>query len=123
MIVRDVKSEDIQFIERLNSLQSDFKIHNFNNYIIDKLVFEGEAVIAYGIVKRMAEAIVLLDPNIPAITRTKALIELMKYAEMAAKRNDCEQLHVFVKDSRLVSMLENKFGFVKTKDIVLCKGL
>jgi hypothetical protein len=123
MIVRPILDEDIQIIHQLNELQADFKLNNFDNIIIERLAFDGKTNIAYGVVKKMAEAIILLNPNVPAPTRVKALTELMEFAEFGTSRAGLDQLHCFVKDEKLARMLENKFKFIRTKDIVLVKNL
>lgn len=122
MIIREVTKDDLETIEHLNSLQGDFKITTENACIIDRIVYEGNKVIAYGVVKKLAEAIILVNPKVPQITRAKAMRELMKYAEIGSKNAGCEQLHCFVKDLRLARTLENQFGFVQSHDIVLVKN-
>ena len=82
-----------------------------------------EEPVAYGIVKRSGEAIILTNPDAPRVMRSKALAELMKYAELGAVRAGCEQLNCFVSDEKIAAMLEKHFGFVRTKDIVLSKNL
>jgi hypothetical protein len=116
--IREVKKEDILDIEALNK-QQDFSIDTIDDYIIDRIVVENDKPIAYGIVKKMAEAIILVDKQVPKITRSKALIELMKVAIFGAKAADYSQLHVFVKDEKLACALEKHFGFKRAEDIVL----
>ena len=123
MIISVIRTEDLDTIEMLNKLQ-DFKLKNLSNCIIDRIVYEDDKTpIAYGIVKRMAEAILLVNPEISIITRAKAMRELMKYAEFGATREGCQQLHCFVHKEELAESLEEHFGFVRSKDIVMVKEL
>lgn len=122
MIVKSIDREDVAIIDALNKLQ-DFKLNTINNAIIHKIAYEGKLPIAYGIAKRMAEAIILVNLEAPIISRAKAMRELMQFAEMGAKREGCEQLHCFVSDAKLANTLESKFGFVKSESIVMVKNL
>jgi hypothetical protein len=121
MIVKQVTNEDIERIAELNDLQKDFKLNNIDNMIIERIVMDGDKTIAYGIVKRMAEAIMLVNPEAPKLSRAKAMRELMKFAELGAKKAECAQLHCFVKDEDLAKSLERQFNFKRTHDIVLSK--
>lgn len=123
LIIRDLLPEDMKTVTLLNSLQKDFKISGIEDKIIDKIVFQRNTPVAYGIVKKMAEAIILLHPHQPKNIKMEVMMGLMKYAELGAKRSGCEQLHVFVKDTKLIRTLEKSFGFSICEDIILCKNL
>lgn len=122
MIIRDITIGDYGLINDLNQLQ-DFKLKNINNAIIDKIVMINDNPIAYGIVKRLAEAIILVNPSAPLISRAKAMRELMSYAEYGSKKEGCEQLHCFVSDEKLAKTLIKHYNFIQTKDIVLIKNI
>lgn len=123
IIVRHPRGEDWEQIQKLNSSQGDFRLTTFENPIIDRIVLVDDKIIAYGIVKHMSEAVMLVNSDAPKITRSKAMRELMNYAEMGAKRAGCEQLHCFVASESVAKILEKKFGFIRSKDIVLVKNL
>ena len=122
MLIKSPTDEDMTIIQRLNEMQ-DFRLHGIGNAIMDRIVFDGDKVIAYGILKNLAEAIFLVNPEVSVLKRAEAMRELLKYAEYAGRRAGCEQIHCFVKDEKLATTLKEKFGFVQTKDIVLVKGL
>ncbi len=122
MIIRELTPSDFGLVAWLNEHQ-DFKLKDLGRCIIDRIALENDNPIAYGIVKRMGEAIILTNPKAPLISRNKALIELMKYAEFGASEAGCEQLNCFVSEERIANMLEKHFGFIRTKDIVLSKNL
>jgi hypothetical protein len=121
MIIRPLTKDDYPLIAWLNERQ-DFKLHHLGNHIIDRIVFDDHGP-AYGIVKKIGEPIILVNPDASLATRSKALRELMKYAEFGAVQYGCEQLHCFVSDERVARILERHFGFIRTKDIVLSKNL
>lgn len=122
MIIREIGRDDLEIIDKLNKVQ-DFKLSDIKHCIVDRIVYEGTEIVAYGIVKRMAEAILLVNPAISKLTRAKAMRELMIVAEAYSKKSDCQQLHCFVKDDKLAKLLEKQFGFKLTSDLVLCKDL
>jgi hypothetical protein len=121
--IRQVEEHDFKVIEELNKLQIDFRLTNLENCIIDRIVFDGNVPVAYGIVKKLAEAIMLINPRCSRVTRAKAMRELMHYAESGAKKEGCEQLHCFVSDAKLARTLERQFRFVQSSDIVLVKNI
>lgn len=116
--LRSITTDDIPEINKLNEHQH-FKLENLENCIIDQLA----PGVAYGIVKHFAEAIILVNPEVPKITRAKALRELMKIAIFGSKKAGLAQLHCFCRDESVAKLLERKFGFIRTKDIVLVKNL
>ena len=123
LTIKSIEESDYKAIDDLNNKQTDFKLDNINNCIVDKIVYDGRVAIAYGIVKRMAEAIMLVNHNSPRLLRAKAMRELMIYAESATKAEGLDQLHVFVHDVQLARSLERQFGFVQAADVVLVKNL
>jgi len=84
---------------------------------------DGDAVLAYGMVRKFGEAIFITDCNVSSFKRAKALDRLMEVAIMASQKCGLEQLHVFVKDPKLVASLERHYGFVRNPDIVLIRDL
>ena len=111
-------------IEFLEEKSIDFKLPKNLKPVIDRLLINQlNQPIAYGVVNTTAEAIILVNDDMPLITRARALRELMHYAEFGTSKAGISQLHCFVKDEKLAKLLENKFDFIRTKDIVLVKNL
>lgn len=122
MIVRQYKESDLDRLIELNE-QQDFKLSTIKNRIWDCIIEQDNKIIAYGIVKPMAEAIILLDLKAPKISRARAGRQFLLDAQIAARKVGCEQLHVFNSDEKLSQMQEEHFGFIRTKSIVLAKDL
>lgn len=122
MIIKQVEREDLSVIMQLNELQ-DFKLDGIGNSIVDRIVYEGNEPIAYGTVKRTAEAILLVNPNTPLLTRARAMRELMIIAQAGTYEAGIKQLHCFVKNRQLCESLIKQFGFIETKDFVLVKNV
>jgi hypothetical protein len=123
MHIKHVTDKDIEKIAYLDSLQEGFKLRNTDNMIIERLVMQDNEPLAYGIVKGMAEAIILTNPKFPQVTRARAMAELMQYAEFGTARAGLSQVHCFTSNERIAKALERKFGFIRTKDIVLVKNV
>lgn len=122
MIARNFKPEDTADVIRINA-QQDFRIKDRYSCIVDATVENNGNIVAYGIVKNLAEAIVLVDLEKPKLTRMKAIRELMKVAMFGAARKGIPQLHCFVSDRALADLLIKHYGFVESKDIVLVKNI
>lgn len=122
MILSQNVNKYLTQINRINK-QQDFRLSDINNYIVDRVVIDRDRVVAYGIVKKMAEAIILLDQDASRFSRAKAMKELMEVAETGSKLVGCQQLHLFVKNADLAESLERHFGFEQSQDIVLVKEL
>ena len=123
LLVKEPDENDLAIIEYLNNLQVGFKLDDLNSRIIHKLVFDGTVPVAYGITKRIGEAIFLVNPKASKLLRARAMMELMKHAEYGSKIDNCYQLQCFVGDPNLVKLLEKQYQFTKTKDSVLVKNL
>jgi len=114
------------WIKKLSDKQKDFKLPDRLIPVIERTILDDKnEPIAYGVVQLTAEAIILTDPDIPIITSAKAMRELMQWAEFGTDKAGISQLHCFVKNTneKLARTLERKFGFIRTKDIVLVKNL
>jgi hypothetical protein len=124
MDIRIPTNHDLEKISYLDTLQEGFKLRNTDNMIIERLVMDKDEPIAYGIVKGMAEAIILTNPKYPQATRAKAMAELMNYAEFGTARAGLAQLHCFTDSEKIARTLERKFGFVRTSSaVVLVKNV
>lgn len=122
LVCRNVNRDDLESIEKLNA-QQEFRLKDLDNCVIDKIVLENEKEIAYGITKYFAEAIILVNHDVPKITRMKALRELLSYAIWGSKRQGLKQLHVFVLDPKLAEVLKKHYGFKELDGIPLVKDL
>lgn len=121
-MTRSLRDSDIDKLEEINK-QQDFKLYDFNHRIIDAISEVNHEIIAYGIVKRQAEAIILLDKTKPRVARAKALRELMLIAEHAAAKAGCQQLICSTKEENVAKLLSKHFNFVRCSDILMVRNL
>jgi hypothetical protein len=122
MTLSNVTVENIHEVAKLVR-QQDFTLPDIDNCIIDKVVYINDKMAAYGIVKEMSEAIIIVNYEVPKVSRMKALISLLRIAVLGAVDKGHKQLHVFVKDEELAKLLEKKFNFIRSKDICLVRNL
>jgi hypothetical protein len=103
--------------------QVSFDVREDAPRIVDRIVTDNDALIAYGVVRKFGEAVFITDDNVSRFKRARALDALMEVAIMASRKCGLEQLHVFVKDPKLASSLEKHYGFVRNTDIILIRDL
>lgn len=119
---RPLEETDYLELNRLNK-QQDFDLDNIDNPIIDGFITSNENIVAYGIVKHFAEAVILLDLNTSKRTRIGALRELMKVAIFGTERAGLKQLHVFTKNKQVARLLMKHFNFKLEESISLVRNL
>lgn len=105
-------------IERIKE-RHDFDLPNLANAAHGVAVDEKNRVVGYGIVKLMAEAILVLDLERSKKRRLSALEVLLKSAMMDCAEQQIPQLHVFVQDEQFAELLQNHFGFKRCVGIPL----
>ena len=118
MIIRNVNDKDFEIIKKLNESEN-FRLAGSGHIIIDKIVEENDITIAYGVCKRNAEAIILIDSSFNLIKKSKAMRELILYAELGAYKDKCDQLQCFVSSEKLAKTLEKHFGFTRREETIL----
>lgn len=122
MHLRNVIDSDLDTINELNE-QQHFRLSSLNNKLVDKIAIDDNNPVAYGIVKVLAEAVILVNKNVSLFKRAKALQKLLRVAFRACNEENIEQLHVFVRDEHVAQLLEKHYGFVRSSDIVLVKNM
>lgn len=123
MIIRDITDKDYQIINGLNQSEN-FRLAGTGHIVIDNIVEDDGRVIAYGVSKRNAEFIMLVDKTFNIVKRTEAVRELLIHAEVGAFKDKCDQLQCFVSEEKLARSLEKHFGFSRREEkILLVKNL
>jgi hypothetical protein len=91
--------------------------------LADRIVVEGEAVIAYGVLHSFTEGVQITDLSLSAFKRAKAMDLLIESALIETNKLKLEQLHAFVKDPKWAASLEKHYGFVRNPNSVLIRNL
>lgn len=87
------------------------------------VIEDHDIVIGFGVVKVLAEAVMVLEMEEPMPERLKALQLLMDEAIRACHERGIEQLHVFVKNPSLIRLLEKKYGFNVVSDTTMVRSI
>lgn len=107
LITSNVDEESIQSIH-----DSSFPLPQISNpaYVIKKLCIDNGELIGVGLVKIMAEGVLILDSEQPTITRAKAAQAIIEHLKEDAKLAGLSECHIFVKDPKVQEFLRH-LGF------------
>jgi hypothetical protein len=100
----------------------DFSIPSVDGSITNLVVRSDNSsgnIIAFGMVKVLAEAILVMDMNASARNRTQALKVLFMEAFRACRERKIEQMHVSVSDPDFAELLKKHYGFEDCKGQML----
>lgn len=113
MRLQGIRKQDLERLDEIyrEHHEDDFGVPSLSNTITSASAVEGDKIIGYGLVKILAEATMVLDLNESVEDRLEAMKLLMHEAIRACVTKDIKQLHVFVKDKKLVRLLHKKYGF------------
>lgn len=115
--VKESDSDRISEIYRKHHTDT-FGLPNLNRAIDHILLEENNEIVAVGAILQLAEALIILDSSMPKPTRVKAIMKLLNVAIKQARTHKVGQLHAFVKNEKLVHLLE-RFGFKRVTDVPL----
>lgn len=124
MKIRELRREDSDRLkEIIESNGPDFRVPSFKYPIVEGVVTQNEEVIGYGLTRYFSEALIVLDQNLSNYDKAKAILTLFKPCIAAAKREELDELNVFVSDPEYAELLIKHFGFVQFPGISLTKDL
>lgn len=104
--------------------KDEFSLPDLTNAVTFAVVEDDDGiVIAFGIVKVFAEAIMILDQDESDRIKSDAMKLLLSKAENDCKSNGIKQLHTFCKDESFADLLIKHFDFKKIKTVGLSKEL
>ncbi len=83
--------------------------------LAERIVKKEEKLLGYGIVKRFAEAVLVLDKDKTQREKVGTLISLLKAAIRECQIARIDDLHVFSTDPQFSKLLINQFGFQRVK--------
>lgn len=100
-----------------------FSLPDLTNAVTFPVIEDDNGVIvAFGIVKVFAEAIIILDKKSSTRTRRNSIKMMLDKAETDCKSNNIKQLHAFC-ESDFADILIKHFDFKKIKTIGVSKEL
>jgi N-acetylglutamate synthase-like GNAT family acetyltransferase len=121
-MIRKSINEDVSRILEL-CRDTDYESDPFRDILSDRVIIDGEKLIAYGAIKRFTEAVLVLDKSKNVRTKIKALKELLNAAYFETRKVGLTELHVFTKNDSFANILRKHFGFLKIEGTALVKEL
>ena len=113
MIYRPLIDSDIPKIDKIyrEHHQDSFGIPSLLHSIMAGVITENDKVIAFGMLRLIPEAIMVLDLSQSTRIKTVAVNQLLLNSEFGVANNQLGELHAFVQDPRFANLLIKRFGF------------
>lgn len=124
-MLRPTKLSDLSFIDELWTKHhaDSFGLPNENKAVGSQICEVDGKLAAYGQLKLLAEALIVLDMDLSTRKRVECIIEMLTYCINGAKKSGLEQIHVFIKDENYAKILQERFSFLRVRDIPLVLNL
>jgi hypothetical protein len=113
-ILRPLQNEDIPKIDEIYQRchKGQFNVPNqLVNTVYASVVVDGEKLIAYGTVKLIGEAVLVLDSSLPAGPKVRAMQSLFTEGVNVCRANGLETLCVFSNKPEFLKLLKRHYGF------------
>ncbi len=112
MIIRGVKTDDVLQLRALCDKYSHagFDLPAKNNIFADAVVEHEGKIVAYGIVKLLAEAILIMDHSVSTKERAEALTLLIQEAVKETSKKNLLELQA-VCEPKFASVMKKHYGF------------
>jgi len=126
MIIRQVLRSDLERIDEIyrTGHNESFALPDLQNQITSAVVVDdNDKIVAFGVVKVYAEAVMVVDLNQSKMDRILEMDQLFAEAYRGCEEQGIQQLHVFVQDPKLQRLLERKYGFKPANGVALVKEL
>lgn len=114
MLIRGLKSSDVPQLRELCDKYSHagFDLPAKNNIFADAVIEHNDKVVAYGMLKYLAEAILILDHSLSAKTRGEALTLLIQEAVKETHKKSLLELQA-VCEPKFANIMIKHYGFQK----------
>lgn len=111
MIIRELEMSDIPAIDKIYHRQS-IGVPSLANSVANRVVINGNGeIVAYGVLKLFAEAVLILDQTVNKKSKVEVLRELMRLAIESAKDRGLEQLYTISNGESFTKILCKKYNF------------
>lgn len=114
MEIREPRHGDKERIEEILS-QHNFEFPS-GPIIVHAICEDDGEIVAYGVVRLIAEEVMIMDKNLSNKSKSKVLELLHQRAIQGSTEAGFDQLHAFVQDEHFIEVLKKHYGY---KD---CKG-
>lgn len=126
-MIRDFHHNDIFDIEDLHEKNSQFKMPDYANpsNVIKKTIVHDGKIVGSAFVHITSEVGLILDDDLPTITKTKILCRLFDVILSELGQTDIDDTHVFIlpeTNLKYAELLRRKFGFKRDTSLVMYRG-
>lgn len=114
MLIRGIRGSDVPELRELCNKYSHagFDLPKKNNIFADAVIEHDGKVVAYGILKLIAEAILVLDHSLPTKIRGEALTLLIQEAVKEASKKKLLEVQA-VCEPKFANVIKKHYGFQK----------
>ena len=114
MIIRTTARDDYGIVEELwRTYGSNYELPNLSNTVTHAVVQNEDKIIAFGMVKLFAEAVLVLDHSESRRNKVNAIKLLMLEAFRGCDQHKLSQLHCFIKDEQFARLMMKHYSFNK----------
>lgn len=113
-------------IYELIQKEGKFKLDITSPLIITRvpIVNDDNKIIAFGMLKIIPEAIIVLDKDLSMTEKTEAVELLAKIGELSARAHGLDEIDAFITDDKsFTNFLMKRLGFLDSNSTVLVKRL
>lgn len=121
--LRQLKNSDIESIDKIYRKQPEVGVPSLNNMIINRVIDNNGEVIGYGALKLFAEAVLILNKDIPKRDKVQAVTEIMTTAILYSRDAGLEMIYAISNSESFTKCLENRFKFKRVPGTLLCLDL
>lgn len=110
---RYTKESDVDEIDRIwkTFYSNEFSLPDLSNTIIHGVVETDKGITGFGMVKLMAEGLLILDQSVSDKVKMATLKELMIAQRVGVSKTNLTQIHAFVQDPRFANILKKHYGY------------
>jgi N-acetylglutamate synthase-like GNAT family acetyltransferase len=112
IIMRDFKPEDVPGIDEVFHKQQ-FGVPSLNHVFVNKVIEQDGRIIAYGVVKQFAEAVLILDQTLPIRTKAEVVKQVIPAAAEICANLGLEQLYLTTNNEGYAQTLQKRYGFIQ----------
>jgi hypothetical protein len=110
-MIREFKHDDLSRIESI-ARSKDFDLPARTNVVTESVIENNSGrIIAYGMVKAYAEAVLFIDDSISVKDKASSLSQLMRQAIYGSHLAGFDQVHGFFKDPKFAEVMKKHYGF------------
>jgi hypothetical protein len=120
---RPAVRNDIPQILEIYKQNPTYDLDVFHNVIKDSVVTFNEEVVAYGVLKHFAEAVMVIDHTRSKNVQVTSFKQLMDQAVKVCQDMKIQDLHVFTENLSFSDILINKFDFHKINGVGLLRRI